>query len=171
MELMLDKNNKLVDFEGGPIVDFATYLGEKGCVIQPRRLGFKITSADGRRLGFCMPRKDSFYVYLTTISAEAAYLAGIEELEGVEIRSGDGGMALLDALSTPKKTFRALRAIYVARDAATPAPEPKVKKEKKVKKDKAEVEAAPADEPSTEEDTKVRRKKNKKNRQAKEQAE
>jgi hypothetical protein len=143
MLLTLNKEGEEGRFQPDhPAADFAKYLKEQGCEIQPRAMGFKVTDGDGGRLGFVTIKKEGFAVYLTTIPADH------DVLNGVEHRKGNSGLAVIEDVGTNKQTLAALRSIYSDKaewDEANKETKPKKPKKKKAK---AEDEAA-EDKPKT----------------------
>jgi len=138
--LCVKKDGSEIPFDAEhPAAKLATKLKEQGGEYLPRAIGFKMTSKDGGKLGFCQPTKDGFKIYLTTIEHDNPIL---KDIEGIEVVKGSDNLAVITNLSKPNATLRTLVEIYEKAEAARPE---KPKKEKKEKADKPAKKAKKSD--------------------------
>lgn len=168
--LMKGKDGELKRFdEDHEATELAEAVEEAGGEITPRAMGFKMTDKDGGRLGFCVPKKEGYVVYLTTIPHDSDIL---EDL-GLEVGKGSSGLAVLKELGKPTKALKTLRSVYAAKAEAEPEEKPKKAKgkakddePKKVKKGKKSKAKDDSDGDGDSEVKTARRKKRRKGKKA-----
>lgn len=151
-----------------PAVELKEALEEQGGEATVRAMGYRMTSDGGGKLGFCVPKKEGYVVYLTTIPHDSEVL---EEFD-LEVSKGSGGLAVIKDLGKPTKALKTLKAIYAAAEEA----KPEKPKKAKAKKDKDEADEKPkkgkgkkkakAKDTDDEEPTSSRKRRRKKNKKA-----